>query len=391
MSMTAAAKMTAVRIRLGEIAAALALLSVGCSPDTTDNQTPTKTPTVSAGGAATATAGATSTATAGAAGASTTPSGVFSGPGVGTAGASKPVATAAGSGGPKAGAPPAPAVGAAGAPAPATAGAAAPSGAAGAMADTTPPTTGDGPPLPAIMGECPEFRDGTIMVAGHKSIQIKAGAAGKGGPLLFYWHGTGSSAAESNGFPGNSEIISSGGVIAAFNGSQSSKQGGDCSGTSAHYKADFNAADQIAACAAKNHGIDSRRIYSTGCSAGGLQSGCMAQVRSSYLAAVAPNSGGVVFPQAWQDKHSPAVFTQHGGSSDVVIVTFSETSATFDMSAKAHGSFVVNCDHGGGHCAAPAALKKASWQFMKDHPWGVTTSPWASGFPADVPSYCKIY
>jgi predicted esterase len=241
------------------------------------------------------------------------------------------------------------------------------------------------------MGECPEFKNGTIMVAGHKSIQIKAGEAGKNGPLVFYWHGTGSSAAESSRFAGNSEVISSGGIVAAFNGSQSSKMGGDCSGTSAHYKADFNAADQIAACSVKNHGIDSRRIYSTGCSAGGLQTGCMAQLRSSYVAAVAPNSGGVVAPQPWQDKHSPAVFTMHGGSNDVVIVTFSQTSATFDMSAKSHGSFVVNCDHGGGHCAAPADLQKAAWQFMKDHPWGVTTSPWASAIPAGVPSYCKIY
>lgn len=259
------------------------------------------------------------------------------------------------------------------------------------MTSTIPPATGDGPPLPAIMGDCPEFKDGIIMVAGHKSIQIKVGAAGKGGPLLFYWHGTGSSAAESAMFPGNSEIISSGGIVAAFNGNQSSMMGGDCSGTGAHYKADFNAADQIAACSVKNHGIDSRRIYSTGCSAGGLQTGCMAQLRSSYLAAVAPNSGGVVVPQPWQDKHSPAVFTMHGGANDKVGVAFSDTSASLDMSAKMHGSFVVNCDHGGGHCQAPPDLQKSAWQFMKDHPWGVSPSPWANGIPASVPSYCKIY
>ncbi|HTU57985.1 MAG TPA: hypothetical protein VMF89_06120, partial [Polyangiales bacterium] len=106
--------------------------------------------------------------------------------------------------------------------------------------------------------------------------------------------------------------------------------------------------------------------------------------------AVAPNSGGVVFPQRWQDAGKPAVFTMHGGSSDWVIVTFSETSATFDMSAKQHGSFVVNCDHGGGHCAAPDALKVAAWQFMKAHPYGAD-SPWKSGIPSGTPSYCKIY
>jgi hypothetical protein len=283
-----------------------------------------------------------------------------------------------------------------GGPAPATGGAAGAAGGAAAnsgnmMTGGEIKPTGDGPKLPEIMGECPQFKNGTIMVAGHRSIQIQAGEPGKGGPILYYWHGTGSSAAESARFPGNSEIVSMGGIVAAFNGSQSSGTKGDCSGTGAHNIADFDAADQIAACAVKNHGADSRKIYSTGCSAGGLQTGCMAMARSSYLAAGAPNSGGIVGAQPWQDMHSPAIFTMHGGSSDMVIVTFSQTSASLDMNAKRHGSFVVNCDHGGGHCAAPGDLQKAAWQFMKDHPWGVSPSPWMSGIPAGVPDYCKIY
>jgi hypothetical protein len=253
--------------------------------------------------------------------------------------------------------------------------------------------TGDGPQLPAIVGECPELRNGTIMAAGHKGIVISAGQ-GKGGPLLFYWHGTAQSPAEANlMLPAavRNEILSAGGIIAAFNGNQSSGAAGDCSGTQAHNIADFAAADLIAACAVKNNGIDPKKIYTTGCSAGGLQSGCMAQSRSSYIAASAPNSGGIVFPQKWQDMHSPAIFTMHGGASDMVFVTFSQTSASLDMAAKTHGSFVVNCDHGGSHCGAPAALQTAAWKFMKDHPWGVTKSPWADGIPAGVPAYCKIY
>jgi len=244
------------------------------------------------------------------------------------------------------------------------------------------------------MGECPEIKTGTIMVGGHRNVMITAGEGGKKGALLFYWHGTGSSAESEVGrLPREmvEDITSTGGIIAGFNGSGSARGKGDCSGTAAHNQADFDAADQLVACAVKNHGIDPRRIYSAGCSAGGLQSGCMAMMRSSYVAAVAPNSGGIVSPQPWQDDHSPAVMTMHGGSSDVVIVTFSQTSASFDMAAKSHGSFVVNCDHGGGHCAASNELKNAYWQFLKDHPFGIEKSPWEAAIPSGIPDYCKIY
>jgi predicted esterase len=260
-----------------------------------------------------------------------------------------------------------------------------------------PAAEGDAPKLPEIMGECPTFMDGRIMVAGHGNIQIVAGAAGKGGPLLFAWHGTGGTASGAlRQIPQGvqREITEAGGIIAAFNGSDSSGAEGDCSGTGAHNIADFKAADQIAACAVKNHGIDARRIYATGCSAGGLQSGCMAFERSSYLAAAAPNSGGIVGRRQWQDMSTPAIFTMHGSQSgDVVIVAFADTSRTMDMAAKEHGSFVVNCNHNGGHCAASGELHTAAWEFMKAHPFGTTAakSPWMGGIPAGVPDYCEIF
>jgi len=249
------------------------------------------------------------------------------------------------------------------------------------------------PTIPAVSGECPEFRNGTVAIAGHRGVNITAGAAGKGGAILFYWHGTGGSAAEVNrSVPAavRNEIIAGGGIIASFNGSQSAKTGSDCSGTGAHNQSDFAAADQIVACGVKNHGIDPHRIYTTGCSAGGLQSGCMATLRSSYVAAAAPNSGGIVFPLKLQDKHVPALFSMHGGPSDVVIVTFSETSASLNKQFKTAGGFVVNCNHGGGHCAAPGGLQTAAWKFMNEHPFGVSPEPWSS-IPSGVPDYCKVF
>jgi poly(3-hydroxybutyrate) depolymerase len=186
------------------------------------------------------------------------------------------------------------------------------------------------------------------------------------------------------------EIMDQGGIIVSFQGSTDT--GGDCSGTATFSKDDFFITDLIVACAVRDHNINPRRIYTTGCSAGGLQAGCMGALRSSYIAATVPNSGGLVIRQPIEDPdHTPAVMTMHGGQSDVVIVSFSNTSATYDELMKSAGSFVINCDHGGGHCRASADLYRAGWEFMKAHPFGIEPKPYSSGLPKIFPSYCKEY
>ena len=250
------------------------------------------------------------------------------------------------------------------------------------------------PELPAVTGECPKLENGTVSVAGLAGILLQVGPKKNGsGSLLFYWHGTGSSASEVNSLlPAavRQEILAEGGIIVAFDGSLGT--GGDCSGTRTFSKDDFAVADQIAACAVRDHAIDPRRIYVTGCSAGGLQAGCMGAARSSYIAAVVPNSGGEVSRQSIEDTaHVPSVMTMHGGASDKVVVSFATTSATYDAHLSGAGAFVVNCDHGGGHCQAPTALYTAAWQFMKAHPFDVQPEPYAASLPAGFPSYCARY
>ena len=122
----------------------------------------------------------------------------------------------------------------------------------------------------------------------------------------------------------------------------------------------------------------------------------MVYSRSSYLACAMPNSGGTIgnFFQ-FEDKHVPSLITTHGGSSDMVVISFAMSSATEDMSVAAAaagssppGGYVVDCNHGGGHCGAPANDIAAQWQFCKDHPFGVSSDPYASGLPSSFPSYC---
>jgi acetyl esterase/lipase len=257
---------------------------------------------------------------------------------------------------------------------------------------------------------CPAFQSGTTTIMGL-SVDILAGprSADRKGPLVFYWHGTGSSGKEVStspfggadraGLPEEvrAEILAQGGIIIAPTDDESVREGADVTFLLGvwYTPGDLKMADLIAACAVEQHNIDPRRIYTTGCSAGGLMAGVMTFHRSSYIAASAPNSGGVVgiLPgmTTFENMHTPAMMTMHGArESDEVIVNFVDTSKEADDAIAARSGFVINCDHAGGHCGAPVELKMAMWQFMKDHPFGVNPEPYAGGLPASFPSYCKI-
>jgi len=262
-------------------------------------------------------------------------------------------------------------------------------------AGTQPATSGAiAPVIPAVTEECPTFQTGTITFMGLGGIQIVAGAkpASATAPMVFYWHGTGSRSSEFGLMAGavRSGVESEGGVLVSFQGTT----GGDAlSGTSVFGRGDLELVDQLAACAVRDHNVDPRRIYTTGCSAGGLFATNLAVLRSEYIAAAAPNSGGLTFPQQFQSEYTPALMTVHGAPGrDVVIVDFSNTSRTADTTFSGRGGFVVNCNHGGGHCGG-AGLAGDIWEFFEAHPYGVEPqpSPWTSGLPAGFSSECEVF
>ncbi|HEX5658532.1 MAG TPA: hypothetical protein VFX59_15120 [Polyangiales bacterium] len=255
-----------------------------------------------------------------------------------------------------------------------------------------PSTSGADPKIPAKPATCPEIKTGNITVNGQQ-VQLWVGAkkAGKKGPIMFYWHGTGSNSREATGglAKGNQEILDEGGVIASFTTTTSKGQN---TGNNVWYTGDFEMADQILACAIEQQDVDPRRVYTAGCSAGGLQASAMVYARSSYLAGAMPNSGGTVFPYKLEDaNHIPKVIATHGAAGvDVVVIDFASTTATMSKDIVAKGGFMVVCDHGGRHCASPTPVKNAQWDFLKAHPFGVEPEPYAAGLPADFPTSCKI-
>ena len=273
------------------------------------------------------------------------------------------------------------------------AGSAPSSGAAGggAVMGANGKTFATDPVIPEVAGDCPMFESGRATIMGASVTFLAQKKAESGGYLVFYWHGTGSSPIEGSMFAGMQDITSKGGLVVGFS---THAGGGDCSGTGTHSIGDFEVADQIVACGVKNFGIDPKRIYATGCSAGGLQSGCMGINRSSYMAGIVPNSGGATIGYGpYQDPtRVPAVMTMHGApGADVVIVDFSQTSEGYDNYMLEKGaSIVINCNHGGGHCGA-GAVQASAWKFMQDHPFGIRPSPYEKGLPSGFHQSCKIF
>jgi predicted esterase len=260
-------------------------------------------------------------------------------------------------------------------------------------------TTATGPKEPRIpdaAGDCPTLATGMVQIMGH-SVQLWVGEKQeeKKAPIMFYWHGTGSASSMAAGDlgPAVAEITADGGLVASFT---DTTMEGMNTGNNVWYTGDFEMADQLVACAVKQLNIDTHRIYTGGCSAGGLQASAMVYQRSSYLAAASTNSGGLItqYPDLYvleDPDHVPALITTHGApGQDVVVIDFSETSAANVKDIAAKGGFAVNCNHGGGHCGSPATVKAAQWEFMKDHPFGVDPEPYASGLPSDFPAFCEI-
>lgn len=268
-------------------------------------------------------------------------------------------------------------------------------GGGGGAAETAPSQ------LPAKTGTCPELVDGDVVFTpagvAPRSVRIfmSPDAANNDGPLVFYWHGTGSSPAAEPPY-GLGETLewvkSQGGIVAAPHSDPAAGTFPWFLTTGGDDETDLLVADEILACAAEQVGIDTRRIHSIGMSAGGLQTTQMSYRRSSYLASVVTYSGGKIgdIPNQAEDNLFPAMIF-HGGPNDVVIVNFKDLSEAYRDDLRGRDHFAFICDHGGGHTIPTGQGEQSAVKaFFENHPWGTTPSPFRDALPAGFPPYCAL-
>ena len=248
--------------------------------------------------------------------------------------------------------------------------------------------------LPTPTGTCPTIKSGSVTFLGQP-VTIWAGTPTdtQHGPVVIYWFATMSSpkeALQGLGQAAIDEIVAEGGLVAAPG---ASNKKGSNTGDMVWYTGDFETTDEVIACAIQQMHIDTRRIYASGFSAGGLQTTVMSYARSNYMASVAPYSGGTSGfgnGTAQDPSNVPAAMVIHGApGSDTFIMDFAAASATYESDVKSRGGFAIDCNHGGGH-QIPSGIQPSVWEFMKDHPYKVKPDPYAAGLPAGFPSYCLI-
>lgn len=252
------------------------------------------------------------------------------------------------------------------------------------------------PVVPEPAGSCPALASGLVNVMGM-NLYVLAGEPGSTpGPMLFAWHGSNDNGREQLSALGPiaDDIVSRGGIVVAPSNNGEVRDGADVTIVlRTWYTGDLEIVDHVVACAVRHHNIDLRRIYATGCSAGGLMAGAMSLLRSSYVAAAVTDSGGLVGTVALEDPaRVPAALTMHEGDNSLFGISFEDTSQNYQsILSRAGAAMVIECPHLKVHCGAPLELRWSAWKFLDAHPFGTDPSPYRDGLPAEMPEYCRIW
>ncbi|HEY5951441.1 MAG TPA: hypothetical protein VIV40_38370, partial [Kofleriaceae bacterium] len=267
-------------------------------------------------------------------------------------------------------------------------------------------TSSDAPPgearptVPTPTGTCPAIVKGDVTFAPagmpprKVKLELDPAAASQNGPLVLYWHATGSSPVEAGYALGSTQakVTSAGGIIASPYSDPAAGQFEWYLVNGSPKQDDFMLADEIVACLAAANRIDTTHIHSMGMSAGALQTSALSLLRASYIASVATYSGGLttaaLVNQDPENKFAALIF--FGGASDNVFgVDFMAASKRYQQLLLDGGHFAATCNHGMGH-SIPLDAAPSVAMFFEANGFGAWPSPYANGLPASFPGYCAL-
>ena len=250
--------------------------------------------------------------------------------------------------------------------------------------------------LPPYSGEaCPAMEPGTVEIVSaglQRAIHLTLPAQPADAPVLFIYHGNGSNAAQFVQFFQAERIAREFGVIVVTPSSTGQYQiewpiiRGERKGPDETLFLD------VLACLDEAFGIDRRRVYTTGFSAGALWSTHLVMQRGEYLAGAAIFSGGVsTFTTAYTTPAWPMpVLATHGGPTDEVVIRFDQTTDEMVRKLVADGHLTVLCTHSRGH-TIPWNIPDLMMPFLLAHAYGeVDTDAYADGLPGVWPEGCVL-
>lgn len=258
------------------------------------------------------------------------------------------------------------------------------------------------PAPPAYEGTCPEFAAGTLKIqAGgfNRSVKLYLPSDPQGAGLLMLWHGLGDNA---NNFANVMQAATVAetyhlAVAVPLSCGESGQNGCASLATEWSYtvkqdERDGALFDALIACADQGLGLDRRRVYTAGFSAGALWSTWLTMHRSEYLAASAIFSGGInnIVPWAAPGRMVPVVDSSGGVNDKFMngLVDFQKSIADLNSKLRETGDFVVHCQHQSGHTIT-APIVKFAFGFLNGHQWGGEL-PYSGGLPDTAPSNCEI-
>jgi pimeloyl-ACP methyl ester carboxylesterase len=152
----------------------------------------------------------------------------------------------------------------------------------------------------------------------------------------------------------------------------------------------------------KCYGVDPERIYIMGFSFGGGVSDLLADNRGEEIASIATCSGVYgsdplnKIPYAVADWPELTVANKyvelrlHGGVLDNMVLPFGQYGVNDVAYLNENGHDAIECVHPYIHNMGFLYMGSECFiEFFRDHPLGVTTSPYADGMPADYPDKCS--